>query len=112
MWENHLVDSHRGCLSAVMFTDDKSQMTWRVPIEIKDETAEGCQALVQEVADPEGVCIGKAHCDGGADFKGRFQVLCESLEIVTETNAPYMPQRNAIAERGVGTTIGSPRRLL
>ena len=95
-----------------MFTDDKSRMRWGVPIKTKDETAEGLQALVQEVADPEGPCIGKVHCDGGAEFKGTFQALCESLGIIIETNAPYIPQGNAITERGFGTIIGTARRLL
>ena len=94
-----------------MFTDDKSRMRWGVPIKTKDETAEGLQALVQEVADPEGPCIGKVHCDG-AEFKGTFQALCESLGIIIETNAPYIPQGNAITERGFGTIIGTARRLL
>ena len=29
------------------------------------------------------------YTDGGAEFKGRFEALCESLEIIIETNAPY-----------------------
>ena len=85
------------------FTDDKSRIRWGVPIKTKDETAEGLQALVQEVADPEGLCIGKVHCDGGPEFKGRFQELCVSHGIIIETNAPYIPEGNAIAERGFGT---------
>ena len=80
-----------------MFTDDKSRMRRGVPIKTKDESAQGRQALVQEVA---GLCVGKVHRDGGVEFKGRVQALCESLGIVIETNAPYIPQENAIAERG------------
>ena len=59
----HPAESYRGYQSEVMFIDGKSRMRWRVPIKTKDETAEGLQALVQEVADPEGLYIGKAHCD-------------------------------------------------
>ena len=95
-----------------MFTDDKSRMRWGVPIKTKDETEEGLQALVQEVDDPEDLCIGKVHGDGGAAFKGRFQALCESLRIIIETNAPYIPQGNSIAERGLVTIIGTARCLL
>ena len=95
-----------------MFTDDNSRMRWGVPIKTKDETAEGLQALVQEVADPEGPCIGKVHCDGGAEFKGTFQALCESLGIIIKANAPYIPQGNAITERGFDTIIWTARRGL
>ena len=52
------------------------------------------------------------YTDGGAEFKGRFQALYESLGIIIGTNAPYIPQGNAIAERGFGTIIGTARRLL
>ena len=62
-----------------MFTDDKSRMRWEVTIKIKDEAAEALQTVVQNVADPEGLCIVKVNCDGGAEFRGRFQALCESL---------------------------------
>ena len=58
------------------------------------------------------VCIGEINCDGGAEFKGRFQELCVSLGINIETNAPYIPEGNAIAERGFGTIMGTTRRLL
>ena len=88
VWGKTPVESYSGCQSAVIFTDDKSRMRWGVPIKTKDETAEGLQAPVQEVADLEGVCIGEVQCDGGAEFKGRFQALCESLGIIIETNAP------------------------
>ena len=82
-----------------------------VPIKTKDETTEGLQALVQKVADPKGLCIGKVHCDGGAEFKEMFQALCESLGIIVETSSPYIPQGNAITERGFGTIIGTARCL-
>ena len=58
------------------------------------------------------VCIGEINCDGGAEFKGRFQELCVSLGINIETNAPYIPEGNAIAERDFGTIMGTTRRLL
>ena len=83
-----------------MCTDDHSRIRWGVPIKTKDATAEGLHALVQEVADPVGLCIGKIHCGGGAEM---FQELCASLGIIIETNAPYIPEGNAIAERGFGT---------
>ena len=95
-----------------MFTEDHSHMRWGVPIKTKDAPAEGLHAFVQEVADPAGLCIGKIQCDGGAEFKGRFQELCVSLGIIIETNTPYIPEGNAIAERGFGTIIGTARRLL
>ena len=60
VWGKHSVESCRGYQSEVMFTGDKSRMTWRVPIK-KYETAEVLQVLVQEVADPEGICSGKAY---------------------------------------------------
>ena len=61
VWGKHSVASYSGCQSAVMFTDDHSRMRWGVPIKTKDATAEGLHALVQEVADPAGLCIGKVH---------------------------------------------------
>ena len=54
----------------------------------------------------------KVNCDGGAEFRGRSQALCESLGIMIQTNAPYIPQGNIIAERGFGTIIGTARSLL
>ena len=105
VWGKHPVESYSSCHSVVMFTDDKSRMRWGVPIKTKDETAEGLQLLVQDVADPEGLCIGNVHCDGGG-FKGRFQESCVSLGIIIETNTSYIPEGNAIAERGFGTIMG------
>ena len=87
-------------------------MRWGVPIKTKGATAEGLHALAQEVSDPTGLCMGKIHCDGGAEFKGRFQELCVSFGIIIETNAPYIPEGNAIAERVFGTIIGTTHRLL
>ena len=81
-----------------MFTDDHSRMRWGVSIKTEDATAEALHALVQEVADPAGLCIGKIQCDGGAEFEGRFQELCVSLGIIIETN--------------LGTIMGTTRRLL
>ena len=112
VWGKHSVESYSGCQSVVMFTDDHSRMSWGVPIKTKNATAEGLHALVQQVADPAGLCIGVIHCDGGAEFKGRFQELCVSLGIIIETNAPYIPEGNAIAERGFGTIMGTTRSLL
>ena len=34
-WGKHSAESYSGCQSAVMFTDDLSRMTWRVPIKTK-----------------------------------------------------------------------------
>ena len=39
-------------------------MRWGVPIKSKDEAAEALQTIVQDVADPEGLCIVKVNCDG------------------------------------------------
>ena len=90
VWGKHSVETYSGCQSAVMF----SRMRWGVHVKTKDATTEVLHALVQEVADPAGLCIGKIHCDGGAEFKGRFQELCVSLGIIIETNAPYIPEGN------------------
>lgn len=68
--------------------------------------------MIQDVADPKGICIGKITCDGGGEFGRRFQALAESLGIPIETNAPHIPQGNSIAERGFGTIIGVTRSLL
>ena len=95
-----------------MFTHDNSHMRWGAPIKTTAPAAEGLHALVQEVADPAGVCIGKIHCDGGAEFKERFQELCVSLGIIIETTAPYVLEGNPIAERGFGPIIGTVRRLV
>ena len=46
------------------------------------------------------------------EFNGRSKELCVSLEIIIETNALYIPEGNAIAERGVETIMGTTRRLL
>lgn len=112
VWEKHPVKSYGGCQSAVMFTDDASRMRFGFPITTKDETAEALKTLVQHAADPIGQSIITVHCDGGAEFKGRFLALCQSLGIQVKTSAPYNPEGNAIAERGFGTIIGTTRKLL
>ena len=68
--------------------------------------------MIKDVADPEGISIGKIRCDGGGEFRGRFQALTESLRILIATNAPYIPQRNPIAARGFSTILGVTRSLL
>ena len=68
--------------------------------------------MIQDVTDPEGICIGNIRWDGGGEFRGRFQTLAESLGIPIETNAPHIRQGNSIAERGFGTIIGVTRSLL
>ena len=89
-----------------MFTDDMTRMRWIYAMKSKDEAAEALENFVKDVADPEGLCIGRIRCDGGGEFKGRFYGLADSLGIKVETNAPYIPQGNAIAERGFGIIIG------
>ena len=111
-WGKHPVASYSGCQSAVMFTDDKSQMRWGVPLKTKDQAVEGLQLLVRDVADPEGLCVGTVHCDGGGEFMGKFLSYCQSLGIKIETNPPHIPQGNAIAERGFGSIFGTTRKLL
>ena len=106
------VELYSDCQRAVMFTHDNSHMRWGAPIKTTAPAAEGLHALVQEIDDPAGLCIGKIHCDGGAEFKGTFQEFCVSLGITIETNAPYIPEENVIAERGFGTITGTTRRLL
>ena len=39
-------------------------------------------------------------------------MLCVSLGIIIETDAPYIPEGDAIAERGFGTILGTTHRLL
>ena len=102
LWGKHPVESFEGCQSLAMFTDDMSRMRWVVMIKTKDEAAGALSQVIQDVADLEGICIGKIRCDGGGEFRGRFQALAESLGIPIETNAPYIPQGNYIAERGFG----------
>lgn len=78
LWGKHPVVSQGGCQSLVAFTDDKSRMrcTGGVAIKSKDEDAEALEMVIQDVADPIKICIGKIRCDGGAEFQGRFQALC------------------------------------
>ena len=87
-------------------------MRWVVLIRTKDEAADALKQVVQDVVDLEGTCIGKIRCDGGGEFEGRFQAPAEALVIPIETNAPYIPQGNPIAECGFGTIIGVTRSLL
>ncbi|CAB1121517.1 unnamed protein product [Ectocarpus sp. CCAP 1310/34] len=101
-----------GIKGAVMFTDDLSRMRFVFLLKTKDGVAESLQELIQNEADPLGICIGKVHCDGRADFKGRFQALCESMGIKVDDSPSYVPQGNAIAERGFGTIFGMARKLL
>ncbi|CAB1117976.1 unnamed protein product [Ectocarpus sp. CCAP 1310/34] len=112
VWGPHPVKSSGGCQSAGMFTDHLSRMRFGFLLKTKNGVAESLQELIQNEADILGTCIGKVHCDGGAEFKGRFQALCESMGIKVDSSPPYVPQGNAIAERGFGTIIGTARKLL
>ncbi|CAB1098324.1 unnamed protein product [Ectocarpus sp. CCAP 1310/34] len=87
-------------------------MRWGIPLKTNDEVPDALETLIKEVADPEGICIGKIHCDGAAYFKGRFLAMCRSFGIAVETSPPYVPQGNAIAERGFRTVIGAARSLM
>ncbi|CAB1121335.1 unnamed protein product [Ectocarpus sp. CCAP 1310/34] len=112
VWGKPSVKSHGGCQSAVMFTDDASRMRFGFPIKTKGETAEALQSLIRDVADPLGQSIGTVHCDGGAEFKGRCFEMCKSVGITVNNSPPYVPQGDAIAERGFGTIIGTTRKML
>ena len=70
-----------------MFTDDMSRMRWVVIIKTKNEAADALSQVIQDIADPEGICIGKIRCDGEGEFRGSFQALAESYGIPNETNA-------------------------
>ena len=100
------------CKYLIMFTDDMSRMRWIYALKSKDEAVGALEEFIKDVADPEGLCIGRIRCDGGGEFKGRFFELAESLGIKVNTNAPYIPQGNAIAERGFGIIIGITRSLM
>ncbi|CAB1114301.1 unnamed protein product [Ectocarpus sp. CCAP 1310/34] len=65
-----------------MVTDDKSRMRRGIPLKAKDEATDALETLIKEVADPEGICIGKIHCDGAADFKGSLML-----------GAPHLPRQ-------------------
>ena len=60
----HSVDSYRGRQSLAMFTDDMSRMRWVVIVKTKDEAADALNQVIQDVTDPDGICIGKIRCDG------------------------------------------------
>ena len=74
-----------------MLTDDMSRMRWVVIIKTKDEAVDALSQVIQDATDPEGICISKIRCDGGGEFRGRFQALTESLGIPIEANVPYIP---------------------
>ncbi|CAB1101815.1 unnamed protein product [Ectocarpus sp. CCAP 1310/34] len=87
-------------------------MRWGIPLKTKDEVTDALETLIKEVADPEGICIGNIRCDGAADFKRTFLAMCRSFGIAVETSPPYVPQGNAVAERGFGTVIGAAHSLM
>ena len=95
-----------------MFTDDLSRMRWVLLIKTKDEASDALKQMVQDVADPQGSCVGKRRCDEGGDCKRRFQALAESLGIPIETSVRYIPHESPTAERGFGIIIGITRSLL
>lgn len=53
----------------------------------KDEMAEVLQQVITQVADPEGINIGKIRCDGWREFEGRIFALAEPFRIKIEPNA-------------------------
>ena len=42
--------------------------------------------------------------DGGNEFRGMFEAMCDQLKIKHHTTLPYHPQGNGMAERFVKTT--------
>ena len=78
----------------------------------KGKADDAMNQVVQDMDDPEEICIGKTMCDGGGESKGQFQALPESHGIPIETNAPYIPQGNSIAKRRFGPIIDITRSLL
>ena len=61
-----------------MFTDDMSRMRWVVSFKTQDEAAGALSQVIHDVADPEGIDMGKIRYDGGGQFRGRCQALCPS----------------------------------
>ena len=80
LWGKRPVVLYGDCQPIAMFADDMSRMRWVVLIRTKDEAADALKQVVQDVADPEGICVGKIRCDGGGQFKGRFQNAGSHLE--------------------------------
>lgn len=70
------------------------------------EAVDALRLLVPEDVDPEGIFIGTISCDGGGEFQWMFENLAKSLRTKIETNAPYIPQGNTVAERSYGTIMG------
>ena len=90
LWVKHPAESYGGCQSLAMFTDGVSRMRWVVIIKTKDEAADVLSQVIRDVSYPERICIGKIRCDGGGEFRGRFEALVELLGFPIETNAPYI----------------------
>ena len=75
----HVDLSYGGCgQSLAMFTDDLPRMRWVVSTKMKDEAADALNHVIKDVADVNGICIGKITWDGGGKCKGRFQALAQS----------------------------------
>ena len=108
LWGKHPVVLYGGCQSIAMFTDDMSRMRWVVLIRTKDEAVDALKQVVEDIADPEGMCVGKIRCDGGGEFKGGIQALAESLGIPIEMNASYIPQGNSFTR---SLLLGAPHLL-
>lgn len=110
----HVGKAHRGIIFRlqrfnVIFTDDMIRVTWIVLMENKDMVTEALQHIVKEMADLEGLFMGRIRCNGVREFKGHFAELAPSLCTKMEASPHYVPQENSIAERGFGTIIGITR---
>ncbi|CAB1114048.1 unnamed protein product [Ectocarpus sp. CCAP 1310/34] len=72
-----------------------------------------CNArALKQLSDKEGTGIKFTTNIRPADYNGRFLAMCRSFGIAVETSPPYVPQGNAVAERGFGTVIGAARSLM
>lgn len=108
----HSVETKGGIRNLALSANDiMTRMRWVFPI-TKDKVVEALEHVAKNVADPEDLPLGRAGFDGVGDFECPRGAFPQPLLVKIETNPPYVPQRNALAECTFGAITGITRSLL
>ena len=84
---------------AMVFRDDYSRYQWVYFLVSKTDTS---KALKRFLADTRSIGSVKViRTDGGTEYKGEFQSLCDEFNIQRELTPANSPQYNGCAERGL-----------
>ena len=84
---------------AMVLRDDFSRYSWVYYLESKSDAHKALRRFLADVRNEGSVKI--IRTDGGAEFKGEFQEICDKHQIKREFSPPNSPQYNGCVERGL-----------